>query len=267
MLEITSIKNPLIKEIKGLHKRKDRWRSKSYIIEGIKIIEEAILNGMIIKNIIYTDKLLSTKDGSDFFEFIKNFNNIIYVSDNIFNEITDTENPQGVMAIVSFSHNDPDEMFSTYSPFLLFLDGVQDPGNMGTIIRTADAFKADGVILGSGCVDPYNPKVIRATMGSIFRVPLYFIEDICLYQSKLKSNNINIYSTSLEGSIPIYEVDYSKGFVLVIGNESRGVDLRVQKISDRLIKIPMPGDAESLNAGVAASIIMYEAMKQRANIS
>ena len=154
-------------------------------------------------------------------------------------------------------------IFNSVKPALIFLDGVQDPGNMGTIIRTCDAFNLDGIIIGPGSVDPYNPKVVRATMGSIFRVPLYISNDSLETIADLSQGGLNIFSTSLEGSIPSYDIDYKEGFVLVIGNESNGVQDPIIKKSDKLIKIPMPGFAESLNAGVAASIIMYEAMKSK----
>ena len=264
MIQITSIRNPLIKEIKSLYRKKDRMKNKSFIIEGIKVVEEAINNNYPIKNIIYTDQLFKTKDGEDFFQRIKSLDNMVYVAENIFKEISDTENPQGILGVAIYEYNNIKEIEVIKNPFLLLLDGVQDPGNMGTIIRTADAFNIDGIIITEGCVDPYNPKVVRATMGSIFRVPLYYISNTAENLTELKNQNIGIYSTSLNGSIPIYEANFKEGFVLSIGNESKGVSEEVFSLSDQLIKIPMPGMAESLNAGVAASIIMYEAMKQRA---
>ena len=263
MIEITSMKNPMIKEIKSLYRKKERMKSKSFIIEGIKIIEEAIDHSYPIKNIIYTDKLMDTKGGPEFYQTIRDREELIYVGDNIFKEISDTENPQGVLAIAKFQFEDLDKLKDKENPALIFLDRLQDPGNMGTIIRTADAFNFDGLIITDGSVDPYNPKVVRATMGSIFRLPIYYIEDSLRGLNKLKENRLRIISTSLEGSLPIYDIDYSGGFVLVIGNESTGVSDEIFSLSDRLIRIPMPGKAESLNAGVAASIIMYEGMKQR----
>ena len=263
MLEITSLKNPLIKEIKSLYKRKGRAASKSFIIEGIKIIEEAVNNGYELKKIVYCDRFLKTKDGLDFFKIIENMNNLVYVPDNIFKEISDTENPQGILAISKFTFRNLSELDKKENLFLLFLDELQDPGNMGTIIRPADAFNIEGIILTEGCVDPYNTKVVRATMGSIFRLPLYYISNGIEELTNLKDRGMKVYSTSLEGSLPIYDVDYNSGVILVIGNESKGVSDEVFSLSDSLIKIPMPGMAESLNAGVAASIIMYEGLKQR----
>lgn len=263
MIQITSMKNPMIKEIKSLYRKKERMKSKSFIIEGIKIIEEAIDHSYPIKNIIYTDKLMDTKGGPEFYQTIRDREELIYVGNNIFKEISDTENPQGVLAIAKFQFEDLDKLKDKENPALIFLDRLQDPGNMGTIIRTADAFNFDGLIITDGSVDPYNPKVVRATMGSIFRLPIYYIEDSLRGLNKLKENRLRIFSTSLEGSLPIYDIDYTDGFILVIGNESTGVSDEIFSLSDRLIRIPMPGKAESLNAGVAASIIMYEGMKQR----
>lgn len=267
MIQITSMKNPLIKEIKSLYRKKDRLKNKLFIIEGIKIIEEAINNGYPIRNIIYTDQLLSTEGGTDFFEKIKELNNLVYVPNTVFKEISDTENPQGILGVATFEHRTLNDILLKEKPFLLLLDEVQDPGNMGTIIRTADAFNVDGIIITDGCVDPFNPKVVRATMGSIFRVLLYYTSDVTIELNKLKDMNVKIYSTSLEGSVAIYDVDFNDGFAMVIGNESKGVREKIFTNSDKLIKIPMPGKSESLNAGVAASIIMYEVMKQRVNNS
>lgn len=262
MIEISSSKNLLIKEIKGLHKKKDRWASNLFIMEGIKLIDEAINNNVIIKNIIYTDKLLMSNEGLDFFNRLNTLGKMIKVSENIFKEISDTENSQGVLATGFFVIRNNVEQFDNSNQFLLFLDGIQDPGNMGTIIRSADAFKVDGIVIGDNCVDTYNPKVVRATMGSIFRVPLYFVKDSIDNLMQFKNNNFKIYATSLEGSVSNYDINYDDKFIIIIGNESRGVDANIIQIADKLIKIPMPGNAESLNVGVAASIIMYEGMKQ-----
>lgn len=262
MSQITSSKNKLIKEIKSLYRKKGRQKQKSFLIEGIKIIEEAIENEYPIKHIIYTDYLMESEEGRKFFSKIEGFESLIYVPENIFKEISDTENPQGIIGVSNIVSRNIEEIYMNTKKSLLFLDGIQDPGNMGTIIRTADAFSMDGIIIREGSVDPYNPKVIRSTMGSIFRMPLYYSKGIDELE-KLKSKGVNIYSTALGGSIPIYSVDFKEDFVLIIGNESKGASEEVFSLSDKLIKIPMTGKAESLNAAVAASIIMYEVMKQR----
>lgn len=263
MIHITSTKNPLIKEIKSLYRKKERKSKGLFIVEGIKMIEEIIDRNYPVKNIVYTDSLLENKEGYGLFSKIQMVENLVYVPKNIFKEISDTENPQGILGVVDIRINDIDKLKNEKSNFLLYLDKVQDPGNMGTIIRTADAFNVDGIVLRDGCVDPYNPKVVRATMGSIFRVPLYFEADGIKDIKKLKDSGMDIYASSLIGSTDIYKVDYNNDLIVVIGNESNGVSDEIYELCDKLIKIPMVGGAESLNAGVAASIIMYEVMRQR----
>ncbi len=262
MIQINSTKNPLIKQIKSLYRKKERRDKGLFIVEGIKIIEEIIDKGYPFRNIVYTDSLLKNSDGREMFSKIDNIKNLIHVPENVFKEISDTESPQGILAVVNIEINKIDDLNINQTKILLYLDRVQDPGNMGTIIRTADAFDVDGIIISEGCVDPYNPKVARATMGSIFRVPLYFVDNGIFEIKKLKSKGINIYSSSLIASVDIDKVDFKKNAVVVIGNESSGVSSEIYDLSDKLIKIPMLGDSESLNAGVAASIIMYEAMTQ-----
>lgn len=262
MQEINSNQNPLIKEIKSLNRKKHRWENRLFIIEGIKIIEEAIINEIKIRYIIISDSFLKSMDGDFFYQKSKSIYDLVKVNDNLFKHISDTENPQGIMAICEFNLRDLSEIDSNRKLSLLFLDGIQDPGNMGTIIRTADAFNMDGLILGEGSVDPYNSKVVRSTMGSIFRVPLYICNNSLKTILEFKNNGFNIFVTSLDGD-SIYNIDFDKKLLCVIGNEASGVAQEIQKIADSKIKIPMPGDAESLNAGVAASIIMYEVMRSR----
>lgn len=262
ILEITSSKNKIIKEIKGLHKRKSRWDRQLFIVEGIKIVEEAIFNEIDLKYIVYTEKLLDSEEGLRFFESIQDKKNLIKTTDGILKEIADTENPQGVIGLVSFKKRSIDHIFESGHSFFLYLDEVQDPGNMGTIIRSGDAFNLDGIIVGKGSVDPYNPKVVRSTMGSIFRVPLYFPQEDLGFLKLAKEKGIKLITTSLEGD-QLDQLDFSGKFLIIIGNEAKGVKKEIVNLSDISSKIPMPGEAESLNAGVAASIMMYEAMKAR----
>lgn len=262
MQEITSSQNPLIKDIKSLNRKRNRWKNRLFIVEGSKIIEEAIINGVRIKNILLSETFFESEEGRAFYNNIKNRDNMVKIKDSLFNSISDTENPQGIMAICEFNIRELAETYDLDNSVILFLDGLQDPGNMGTIIRTADAFNIDGVILGQGSVDPYNLKVVRATMGSIFRVPLYICDNSLESLRDLKTRGFNVLATSLDGSL-IYESDFRGKIITIIGNEANGVSPEILEVADKCIKIPMPGNAESLNAGVAASIIMYEAMRSR----
>lgn len=257
MSEIKSSKNSLIKEIKSLYRKKERKKLGLFLVEGIKIVEEMVDKKYSFKKIVYTDSIFSTQDGKEIMSKIWDSKNLVKVTEKVFKEISDTENPQGILGVANIPVYEIKNLNLDNVNLLLYLDGVQDPGNMGTIIRTADAFDIDGIIMAEGCVDPYNPKVARATMGSIFRVPLYFTDDGIAEIKRLKAKDMKLYSSSLIGSVDIDELDFKRSIV-AIGNESNGISSEIHNLSDKLIKIPMLGESESLNAGVAASIIMYQ---------
>ncbi len=263
---ITSSSNSLIKHVRLLHKKKIRWESKNFFVEGLRSVKESIISHAEIEYFLYSDSLFETKGGKDLFSLIdKNYENVYNITDKLLKEISDTQNPQGIIAVVRFNKNSLNEALKERNNFLILLDRVQDPGNMGTIIRTADALGANGILITSGCVDPYNPKTIRATMGSIFHIPLIHYDNVDEVLLDLKKRNIEVISTGLESSRPCYEIDFTKDFVLVIGNEASGISERVQELSDTIVKIPMQGRAESLNAAIASGIVMYEASRQRQN--
>jgi len=265
MITITSSSNPTIKMIKSLYRKKDRWDKKLFVIEGVKIVDECINSGYPIEFIVYSEQLFNVDRGEKLFNKISSLPNVICVPDKLFNEISDLETPQGILAVIPFKIHELEEIEVDKKPFIILLDRVQDPGNLGTIIRTADAFGIDGIVVTEGCVDVYNPKVVRATMGSILRLPIYHhskAEDII---RELKEKGAVVYSTSLEGKEFIQNVDFSQFSLLIIGNESKGVSSSLESYADKLIKIPMVGKAESLNAAVASSIIMYEVLRQRLN--
>ena len=194
---ITSSSNKLIKEIKLLHKRKERWAKRCFFIEGIRAVEQCIKSGAKIKYIVYSDEL-SEDDSDRVLSSIDEERYEIYeVSDKLFKEVSDTENPQGILAVVEFREYQLKDILKENN-FIIVLDRVQDPGNLGTIIRTADAFGSNGVIVTSGCVDVYNPKTIRSTMGSIFQIPIVHMDDTIKALEALKSENISIISSSLD---------------------------------------------------------------------
>ena len=263
MINIISSTNPKIKEIKSLYRRKERWAKKLFLIEGIKIVEECIDNNYPITNIVYSDELFNVRGGEVLFNKIKSYDGLINIPDKLYKDISDTENPQGILAVAKFEVNSIENIKVKKNPFILLLDQVQDPGNIGTIIRTADAFGIDGIIVTKGCVDIYNPKVVRSTMGSIFRVPVYHELDGIATIDRFKREGMKIYSTSLEESKYIQNINFKDASMLIIGNESKGVSKSLGSLADELIKIPMIGEAESLNVAIASSIIMYEVMRQR----
>lgn len=263
MIHITSSSNPTIKEIKSLYRKKERWLQRSFIVEGIKIVEECIDKDHPLSCIVYCDQLFNIRGGDLLWEKIKDYDKLIKISNKLYKEISQLESPQGILAVAKFKLNSIDEIFDKTNPFILMLDQVQDPGNMGTIIRTADAFSVDGIVIAEGSVDVYNPKVVRSTMGSIFRVPLYFLDNLEGIIREFKKRNIKIYSTSLKGREFIQNINLREASAIIIGNESRGVSKPLEIMAGQLVKIPMSGEAESLNVAIASSIIMYEALRQR----
>ncbi|MFA5524192.1 MAG: RNA methyltransferase [Tissierellales bacterium] len=261
---ITSSSNFIIKEVKALHRKKERWTKKSFFVEGIRAVKDCIDSNANISSLVYSDMLSSINGGKELFnELDLGKYKTNYISDKLFAEISDTEKPQGILAVVHYDLKKIDDIVRKNENFIILLDRVQDPGNMGTIIRTADAFGSNGIIVTEGCVDIFNPKTIRATMGSIFHIPIVHYKNANEAIKDLRARDITVISTSLDAKAYSFDVDFKRDFALVIGNEASGVSDEVIDDSDMLIKIPMPGKSESLNAAIASSVIMYEVLRQR----
>lgn len=260
---VTSSQNQIIKEVKALKKRKYREEKNLFFIEGLRIVEEAFKENAAIVRLLLSERFVSGDAGKDFVSNNRFDESKCYViKDTLFDEITDTESPQGILAVVGRKYY-PLENIIQKDGFLVILDTIQDPGNMGTIIRTADASGASGVVLSKGCVDLYNPKVLRSTMGSIFRVPVFFSDDLTETINLIKSKGIEVFAAHLKGSISCFELEKSGDAAFIIGNEANGISDETAALADVLLKIPMPGRAESLNASIAAGLLMYEVVRRR----
>ena len=260
MQKIISKENSLIKHIIKLKNKKYRNEFNEYIIEGLKLIKEAIQEKANIKRILITEETLNNSFISD---FIKNeLNNLecYIVTSAIIKLIIDVETPQGIVAVIE--KNNILDLIDYTNDFILVLDDIQDPGNLGTIIRTADSCNIKQILVSKGTVDAFNPKVIRSTMGAIFRVSIIECENLAKTLENLKKNNYRIISTALDSSKSIYDINF-KRTALVIGNEANGVSKPVLDITDEKAIIPMLGKTESLNASVAAGVIMYEYVRQK----
>ena len=263
LFKITSFDNKVYKHIKKLETSKYRSDIKQFCIEGLKIVNEAIDYKQDIVHIVMDENYYNKIPESFLCKIEKRFWDKSVVFDNkLFKKIAKTDTPQGIMAVLNEKQHDS-ITFSSEKKFFLVLDGIQDPGNMGTIIRTAHGAGVDFVIASKGCVDIYNPKVIRSTMGSIFHVPVIKNFDIIDLVKELKNDGVKIFSASLDTNNNFFDYSFKEGVAIVIGNEANGVSKEVQDVSDHLIKIPMAKKLESLNASVAAGIVMYEIMKQR----
>ena len=264
MIEISSQENPVIKHIKQLSKRKYREKYREFKIEGVRMIHDALENGKNIKSVLFCDALKGVSGGEKLLERLNQQGIKIYhIPQKMFEELSDIESPQGVMAILAFHTHELEEVLTHSKGFFLILDRIQDPGNMGTMIRTADAAGADGIILTKGSVDPYNEKVIRSTMGSIFHIPILTMGDTMDVLGCMKQRGIKIVTTSLNTEHYHYDIDLKQKIAIIVGNEGNGVEEDVIRASDYTVKIPMLGRAESLNASVAASLMLYEVVRQR----
>lgn len=263
MLEITSSRNPIIKEVRSLKNRKDREEKGLFFVEGVRIVEEALTAGAAITYAVLAE---SFAQGSGSYDIRARFESAgvkcYSVPDSLFDTLGDTRTPQGMLAVAEIRPYELDGACFADGLFVI-LDGVRDPGNMGTIIRTADAAGFTGVIAAGDCVDIYNPKVLRSTMGSIFHIPVYIHEDITGAIRLLKAKGISIAASQLSGGCSIYGADLTAPIALVIGSEAGGISREAAAAADLLVNIPMPGRAESLNASVAAGIMIFEAVRQR----
>ena len=259
MQVITSKDNEIIKRIKKLKDKKYRDQEKKFIVEGIKLVQEAITENAKINKVVVCEDCINdgTIDKNLMYEIAKE--DCIYVSEKVFETITDVQNPQGILAIVEKESNE--EQISYDEDIIVVLDGIQDPGNLGTILRTVDSIGLKQIIISNKTADPYNPKVVRSTMGAIYRVNIVEVNNIVETLKNIKKNKYEVVATSLETDNTIYDIDYNKK-AIVIGNEANGVSKEVLEIADKKVKIPMLGKTESLNASVATGIILYEYVRR-----
>ncbi len=259
MQRITSKDNSLIKYIKKLKEKKYRDQFGEFVVEGIKLVKEAMQEKAEIKHIIVCEDCDSGILESHFKYEMAKFD-FIYVPHNIFKSISDVENPQGVLAVISKENKDNN--IDLNQDIILALDDIQDPGNLGTILRTVDSVGLNQILISKGTTDVYNPKVVRSTMGAIFRVNVIECEDLKQTLKSLQNENFKIICTSLNAKKNIYQVEYNKK-VIVIGNEANGVSKDILNLADEKVIIPMLGKTESLNASVATGVILYEYVRQK----
>ncbi len=185
------------------------------------------------------------------------------VSDNVFKSVSDTQTPQGILCVIKKPEYALEEMLKGEQTHLLILESIQDPGNLGTMVRTGEGAGITGVIMNQTTVDLFNPKTIRSTMGSIYRVPFFVTKDLPGTISSLKEQQVNVYAAHLKGMLSYDEPDYKKKTAFLIGNEGNGLSDEIADLADTYIKIPMQGQVESLNAAISASLLMYETGRQR----
>lgn len=261
---ITSTSSSQVKHVMALlAKSKERKKNKEFVVEGIRMVRE-IPADRLVKLYVSEGYLKCNPDFVTTFVKEKGVLQelIETVSDNVFNRMSETQTPQGVLAVVSMKDYGLSDML-VGNPFLILVENLQDPGNLGTILRMAEGAGVTGVIMSSGTVDIYNPKTIRSTMGSLFRMPFVYVDDFILALDTCKKAGVRLYAAHLDGSTTYLSEDYTCPTGFLIGNEGNGLTNQAAMAADTLIRIPMEGEVESLNAAIACTILTYEAFRQR----
>jgi len=265
MLVINSQENINIKEVRSLSMKKQRDAKGVFVVEGVRAVRDAFEAGADVKveKLFLSEKVLNSGDlGAKIMDNLSTLENVFLVREELFSKISGTETPQGVLAVVRQPRYDIDSIIMNAN-FVVVLENIQDPGNLGTIIRTADAVGADIVLLTNGCVDIYNAKVVRSTMASLFHVPVGRMIGIEQCYLDLKSAGFRIIATKGEGVQSYLDTDFSGKVAIVVGNEANGLTQEAIEQADLCVGIPMHGKADSLNVAVAAGILMYEKIASR----
>ncbi|ASS74591.1 hypothetical protein CIG75_06005 [Tumebacillus algifaecis] len=261
--QITSVKNNRVKDWAALKQKKYRTQTGLYIAEGVRLVEDALASGAPIEAILVSGDLQSGRYDKIVNGVASQNIQVYEVTEQVMEHVSDTKTPQGVIAVLRQTIGDPHDFLENKTdPLYLVLDGIQDPGNLGTMIRTADAVGATGVFLGKTCVDLYNPKVVRSTMGSMYHLPLFEV-DLELFLPAMKRQGVRVVGTTTDADKTVFQHDFTIGTALVIGSEAHGLSAGIADLVDHSIALPMPGQAESLNAAIASSVMLYEALRQR----
>lgn len=257
---ITSMSNDKIKELGKLIKSsKDRKQKGLYVVEGIRMFREIPKQDIVA---IYVSESEEQKFLSEISKYDVEYT---VLADKIFKELSDTGTPQGIMAVVAMKEYELSDLLGGEdAPCIFIVEKLQDPGNMGTIIRTSEGAGMTGIIMSYDSVDLYNPKVVRSTMGSIFRMPIFVSKDLKSDINKLKEYGVSVYGAHLDGK-NLYDNSFKEPCAFLIGNEGNGLSDEISNTADKLLRIPMKGKLESLNAATSVAVIGYEVLRQRSN--
>jgi TrmH family RNA methyltransferase len=254
---ITSSQNPKIKWVRSLQaQRRTRQKEAAFVVEGVRLVEEALASGWPARLVLYTPDL-PPRGQAAVDAYASQGTAIVAVQENVMRSASDTETPQGVLAVLTHK----ELLVPSPLDLVLVVDGVRDPGNLGTLLRSASAAGAQLVLLPPGSTDPYAPKVMRAGMGAHFRIPVI----TCTWQ-QIESHlgGLEIYLAAAEGGLTYYQTNFKIPMALIIGSEAEGVSENAQELATTSVNIPMPGGGESLNAAIAASVLLFEVVRQRA---
>lgn len=260
---ISSTSNQQMKNLSALIKKaKERRKQQAFVVEGPKMCFEAPKEW--VKAIYVAESFLENAENKKSLEQYCG-NSLLYekVTDAVFKAVSDTQTPQGILSVVRMPRYTLSDLLKGEKTHLLILESVQDPGNLGTMLRTGEGAGISGILMNQSTVDLFNPKTIRSTMGSIYRVPYLVVENFKEALCELKEQQVSLYAAHLMGTKSYDEMDYSGATGFLIGNEGNGLSDEIAQLADCYIRIPMEGSVESLNAGVSAALLMYECNRQR----
>jgi TrmH family RNA methyltransferase len=262
---ITSPSNPKIKDLRLLKQAKHRQARAEYFVEGVRLVEEAFGSGQAVRQIVYSPRLENTARGAALLSLARRdypAAGWFYVSDSVLDSLSDTRTHQGILAVLEKRDSGWEELRKREG-LLLLLYELQDPGNLGTIFRVAEAGKSAGLILTPGTIDPFNPKVVRASMGSFFRLPFLSDQDPRDALQTLRSLEYQVFSTSAEAGTSLWKADFSRPTAVFFGQEGAGLPAELVEEADGILTIPMNPAVNSLNVAVSAGLVVYEAYRQR----
>lgn len=253
---ITSNSNQQMKNLALLMKKaKARNEQGVFVVEGRKMFQEVPPQWLLQ---VYVSETFLAENAAL-------LENCAYevVSDSVFKSVSDTQTPQGILCLVKKPEYTLEQLLCKEKTHLLILESIQDPGNLGTMIRTGEGAGITGIIMNKTTVDVFNPKTVRSTMGSLYRVPFVVVDDLGKTLEELKNNGISLYAAHLKGTLSYDEPDYTSACGFLIGNEGNGLSDEIANCADEYIRIPMEGKVESLNAAISATLLMYECNRQR----
>lgn len=265
---ITSTANRQIKNVIQLQKRaKERRKQGAFVMEGPRMVAETPVE--LLREIYVSERFLPDRDPETAAKLREwehlGRGEIVTVSESVFAHMSDTATPQGILAVAAKPEYSLEEILDRSPAHLLLLEGIQDPGNLGTMVRTGEGAGITGILMSPGTVDLFSPKVVRSTMGSIYRVPFFEASDWEAALRQVKAAGVRLYAAHLRGTGSYDSFDYTGPSGFLIGNEGNGLTEETASAADALLKIPMEGRLESLNAAMAAGILMYETYRQRRN--
>ncbi len=264
---ITSTANPKVKQlVLWQTKAKERRKDNVFIAEGLKMFAEAPVE--LIQAAYLTEdveKKLSNEKSDEYIRIWNKLNKVGFevVSEEVMKKVSDTQTPQGLLTVLSRPHYSMEKILSDPKGLYLLLEDIQDPGNLGTIFRTAEGAGVTGIIATKNTVDIFSPKTIRSTMGSVYRIPFIYEETLQEVICKMREKQIKIYAAHLKGQMYYSSFSFVQGTAFLIGNEGNGLRKETADMADSYIKIPMEGQVESLNAAIATALLIYEAHRQR----